>query len=68
MKQRTQSKAEYDYLTLLKKNTEDIGSIFGPLPVQLTGNVHASGNADELGYWLRGHRRRSSEAHFYQCQ
>ena len=48
VKQRTQSKAEYDYLTLLKKNTEDIGSIFGPLPVQLTGNVHAADNADEL--------------------
>ena len=52
VKQRTQSKAEYDYLTLLKKNTEDIGSIFGPLPVQLTGNVRALDNADEvvIGY------------------
>ena len=52
VKQRTQSKAEYDYLTLLKKNTEDIGSIFGPLPVQLTGNVRAADNADEvvIGY------------------
>ncbi|QNE39758.1 DUF4249 domain-containing protein [Hymenobacter sp. NBH84] len=52
VKQRVQSKEEYDYLTLLKKNTEDIGSIFGPLPVQLTGNMHALANADEpvIGY------------------
>lgn len=48
VKQRAQSREEYDYLTLLKKNTEDIGSIFGPLPVQLTGNVHALGNAGEV--------------------
>jgi len=52
VKQRAQSKEEYDYLTLLKKNTEDIGNVFGPLPVQLTGNVHALDNADEpvIGY------------------
>jgi len=48
VKQYVQSKEEYDYLTLLKKNTEDIGNIFGPLPTQLTGNVHGISNPDEL--------------------
>lgn len=48
VKQYAQSKEEYDYLTLLKKNTEDIGNIFGPLPTQLTGNIHSISNPNEL--------------------
>ena len=34
------TKAEYAYWELLRKNTESIGSLFDPQPVQLTGNVH----------------------------
>lgn len=47
VRQHAQSKEEYEYAGLLKKNTEDIGNIFGPLPVQLTGNVHSVTNAGE---------------------
>ncbi|MBC6609902.1 DUF4249 domain-containing protein [Hymenobacter sp. BT507] len=46
-KQYAQTKEEYDYWALLKKNTEDIGSIYGPLPVQLSGNVHAVESTEE---------------------
>jgi len=31
----------------MKKNTEDIGSFFGPLPSELKGNVHCVTNPDE---------------------
>ncbi|WP_460611416.1 DUF4249 domain-containing protein [Hymenobacter terrigena] len=34
-----QSEAEYRYWELMKKNTENIGTLFDPQPVQLTGNV-----------------------------
>ena len=34
-----QSEDEYHYWELLRKNTENIGTLFDPQPVQLTGNV-----------------------------
>jgi hypothetical protein len=34
------SKDAYDYLKILKTNSEEIGSITGPLPSELTGNIH----------------------------
>jgi hypothetical protein len=34
------SKEDYDYLKILKTNSEEIGSITGPLPSELTGNIH----------------------------
>jgi len=42
------TRAEYDYWDLLKKNTESIGTLFDPLPSQLTGNVRCLSNTDEL--------------------
>jgi len=46
------SKEQYDYLRILKTNSEDIGSITGPLPSQLTGNIHCLTNPSEtvLGF------------------
>ncbi|NML66084.1 DUF4249 domain-containing protein [Hymenobacter sp. RP-2-7] len=42
---------EYAYYELLRKNTEAVGTVNDPLPVQLTGNVHRVGNAEPvLGY------------------
>ncbi|NML66083.1 DUF4249 domain-containing protein [Hymenobacter sp. RP-2-7] len=42
---------EFAYNELLRKNTEAVGTINDPLPVQLTGNVHRVGNAEPvLGY------------------
>jgi len=46
------SKEEYNYLKILKSNSEDIGSITGPLPSQLIGNIHCITNPSEavLGF------------------
>jgi hypothetical protein len=43
---------EFAYFEILRKNTEAVGTINDPLPVQLTGNVHRAGNAAEpvLGF------------------
>lgn len=43
---------EFAYLELLRKNTESVGGVNDPLPVQLTGNVHRVGDAAEpaLGF------------------
>jgi len=41
------SKEAYSYLQLLKKNTEEIGSIFAAQPSQLSGNIHCTTNPSE---------------------
>ena len=43
---------EFAYWELLRKNTEAVGTINDPLPVQLTGNVHRVGRPTEpvLGF------------------
>jgi hypothetical protein len=40
------TKEEYDYWELLRKNTEAIGSLYDPQPVQLTGNVRCLNGPD----------------------
>lgn len=44
--------AAYNYFVTLKKVTEDLGDVFGPLPSQLKGNIHAVKNPDAvvIGY------------------
>lgn len=46
----------YNYLSLLKSNTEQLGSIFDPLPAQPGGNLHCLTNPNEtvLGYISAG--------------
>ncbi len=46
----------YNYFTLLKKNTEQLGSIFDAQPSSLTGNVHSLTNPSEpvIGYVTAG--------------
>ena len=39
VKQYAQTKEAYEYAETLKKNTENIGTLFDPLPTQLTGNI-----------------------------
>jgi len=43
---------EFDYWTALKKNTEQLGSLFDAQPSQLKGNIHCLTNPQEpvLGY------------------
>ena len=46
------TKEAYEYWDNLKKNTEDLGSIFDPQPFAEFGNIHCISNADEpvLGF------------------
>ena len=46
------SQAEFDYWEAVKKNTENIGTLFDPLPSQVQGNVHCLSAPDEpvLGF------------------
>ena len=46
------SKEEYDYWNLLQKNTESLGTLSDPQPVQLTGNVQCLNDPTQpvLGY------------------
>jgi hypothetical protein len=39
VRQYAQTQEAYQYWETLKKNTENIGSLFDPLPTQLTGNI-----------------------------
>jgi hypothetical protein len=46
----------YNYYTLLKKNTEQLGGIFDAQPSALTGNMHSLSDPDEpvIGYITAG--------------
>lgn len=38
----------YNYLTLMKSNSEQLGSVMDPLPSQLTGNIHCLSHPGEM--------------------
>lgn len=52
VRQYAQTPEEYAYWEMLKSNTETVGSLFDPVPSQLTGNVRCLTNEAEtvLGY------------------
>ncbi|SIT86413.1 DUF4249 domain-containing protein [Pontibacter indicus] len=52
VKQYALTREAYEYLEMLKKNTENIGTLFDPLPSQLTSNIRSLSNPDEkvIGY------------------
>jgi hypothetical protein len=52
VKQYALDKNAYQFFELMKKNTEDLGSVFGPLPSELRGNIHCLTDPDEyvLGF------------------
>ncbi|KUG06988.1 DUF4249 domain-containing protein [Solirubrum puertoriconensis] len=52
VKQYAQTPEEYAYWDELRKNTESIGTLFDPLPSQVTGNVRCLSDASEtvLGF------------------
>ncbi|MCA8831455.1 DUF4249 domain-containing protein [Hymenobacter sp. BT728] len=41
-------KNEYAYWDALRKNTQNLGTLFDPQPTQLTGNVHNVSNPEEV--------------------
>ncbi|MBX7125942.1 MAG: DUF4249 domain-containing protein [Cyclobacteriaceae bacterium] len=47
------SEDEYNYWENLRKNTENLGTLFDPLPSQLTGNILCTSNPNKLviGYF-----------------
>ncbi|HEX8330223.1 MAG TPA: DUF4249 domain-containing protein [Hymenobacter sp.] len=48
VQQHALTKEEFGYWELLRKNTESIGTLFDPQPVQLTGNVRCLNNESDL--------------------
>jgi hypothetical protein len=52
IKQYALSKAEYEFLDKMKKNSEETGNIFGRQPSELKGNIHSLSNPSEpvIGY------------------
>lgn len=53
VKQYALTSEAYQYFNILKKNTENLGSIFDAQPTQLTGNIHSVNNPSEvvIGYF-----------------
>lgn len=47
IKQSVLTKEAYEYFALMKKNTEQLGSIFDPLPSELRGNIKCLTDPDE---------------------
>lgn len=56
VQQRSLTKEEYEYFEQLKKNTENLGTLFGPLPSTLVGNIHCITDTQEpvIGYFAAG--------------
>jgi len=56
VKQYSITEDAYSYWKQLKKTTEDLGTIFSPMPSQVTGNYHSLSNSEEpvLGYFSMG--------------
>jgi hypothetical protein len=48
VKQSNLTKTAYEYLTLMKKNTEMLGSIFDPQPSELRGNISNVADPNEI--------------------
>jgi hypothetical protein len=48
MKQSSITKAAYEYLALMKKNTESLGTIFDPQPSELRGNIYNVADRSEI--------------------
>ena len=48
VKQYALTKDAYDFLEIMKKNTEETGSIFDPQPSELKGNIHNTNDPSEI--------------------
>ena len=47
VRQKVLSKAAYDYLQVMRRNTETLGSIFDAQPSELKGNINCTSHKDE---------------------
>lgn len=56
VQQRALTREAYEYWQELKKNTENLGTLFDPMPSQLTGNLYSSTNSEKpvLGFFSGG--------------
>jgi hypothetical protein len=56
VEQRNLTKEAFDFWTQLKKTTENLGTLFDPLPSQVLGNLHSQTDSNEpvLGYFSGG--------------
>ncbi|HEX6913641.1 MAG TPA: DUF4249 domain-containing protein [Chitinophagaceae bacterium] len=56
VKQQVLTRQAYEYFLLMKKNTEQLGSIFDPLPSELRGNIRCLSNPAQqvIGYITAG--------------
>lgn len=56
VRQRAIDQATYDFWEILRKNSDDIGGIFSPLPSLIGGNIKAvnPGDEDAIGYVSMG--------------
>ena len=48
VKQKALSKGAFEYLEKMKKNSEQLGSIFDPQPSNISGNIYCSDDPDEM--------------------
>lgn len=60
VEQRALDEQAYTYWLNLQRTTENLGSLFDPLPSEVTGNVHNTQNSSErvLGYFTGGEIQR----------
>lgn len=56
VQQQSLTEDEYNYWLNLRKSTENLGSLFDPLPSEVSGNIHSITNPDEkvIGYFSAG--------------
>ena len=64
VRQRAVDKDAFDFWEIMRKNTEDIGGIFSPLPSIIRGNIHAKNSPSSvaIGFVSMG---KSSKERFY---
>lgn len=54
VKQRVLTEEAYYFWLQMQKNTENLGTLFDPMPSQVIGNIHSTGGSPVLGYFSAG--------------